>query len=410
MEQVYFYYPSKILGGAELLFCRMAKELACSGEVKPIIIDERGGFLHKFATNENIDVYLLKENMVIENGCVVIPPSHIFELKKNIIVKGNAKILLWSMHPLNLESLHPLFPIIHRLPISIRAYLYKKFFCISTNKLSALTHSINQCRALVFMDETNVNSINTILNKTLEHVLYLPIPVNLPIERKDKKARFSEELTIAWLGRVADFKINSIIKIYHDLCDMTEKKHIKVNFKIIGNGAGLKKAHQVCIDTQYVSIEFVDTISSYELDNYLIKNVDLLIAMGTSCLEGAKLAIPSLLIDILPDNYGRDYKYRWIYETSGYSLGKYIEADEPLVGRTLESILVDSELNIEGRRGQDYVYDNHDIHVISKKLMSYIQSSNFNVNKFNVVLNSQSSILRTLFYVMKKIKRVMYVK
>ena len=44
--------------------------------------------------------------------------------------------------------------------------------------------------------------------------------------------------------------------------------------------------------------------------------------MGTSAIEGARLGIPTILLDYSYKSINGFYKYEFIYEKEGFSLGK----------------------------------------------------------------------------------------
>ena len=74
-----------------------------------------------------------------------------------------------------------------------------------------------------------------------------------------------------------------------------------------------------------ISIELIDYISPGEIENFLLLNeIDILMAMGTSALEGARLGIPTILLDIAYNEVRDGYNYQWINERDGFTLGDVI--------------------------------------------------------------------------------------
>jgi hypothetical protein len=49
-----------------------------------------------------------------------------------------------------------------------------------------------------------------------------------------------------------------------------------------------------------------------------------LFATGTSCLEGAQLGVPSVLVDPSFTVYPDTYRFTWLYERRDYSLGEFV--------------------------------------------------------------------------------------
>ena len=46
--------------------------------------------------------------------------------------------------------------------------------------------------------------------------------------------------------------------------------------------------------------------------------------MGTSALDGARLGVPTIRLDYSFSQVDRDYKYKFLFDTCGYSMGELI--------------------------------------------------------------------------------------
>ena len=53
----------------------------------------------------------------------------------------------------------------------------------------------------------------------------------------------------------------------------------------------------------------------------MLTRYQLCFAMGTSALEAANAGRPTILVDSFNEPFEEDYKYRFLYETKGYTLG-----------------------------------------------------------------------------------------
>lgn len=58
----------------------------------------------------------------------------------------------------------------------------------------------------------------------------------------------------------------------------------------------------------------------------------MLMAMGTSALEGAKLGIPTILLDACYGEVPNGYMFQWLHERSGYTLGEVMNAGHVVTG------------------------------------------------------------------------------
>ena len=115
-----------------------------------------------------------------------------------------------------------------------------------------------------------------------------------------------------------------------------------------------------------------------ELDNFLLREVDLLTAMGTSALEGAKLSIPTLMIDLSYHPVKKGYKYRFLYETINYDLGHFItsadygDKDDTLRTRLLEVI---NNYTSCAEKSYNYFMNNHDLSKISSLFLKKVEAT-----------------------------------
>jgi hypothetical protein len=57
-----------------------------------------------------------------------------------------------------------------------------------------------------------------------------------------------------------------------------------------------------------------------------LSSLDILFAMGTSALEGARLGVPTALLDFSYGPVPADYRYRWLFDAEDFELGRLIDA------------------------------------------------------------------------------------
>lgn len=414
MINVYFYYPSKCLGGAELLFYRLAKELKSGGVVNPIIIDYENGYLHSHLKDTNIDVVCCDsiKKPLIDGGVLILPPSHLLDMDRDVEIGKNLKVLLWSIHPLNIESLLALFPFLHNKKISKRKIIYSLLSYFNFRNFRVLYEKLLEYNALAFMDKANFKSVN-FLTASNRAPTYIPIPVDMAVLNHaitdEKDIDKNHVFSVGWVGRLSNFKLKSVEKIYKDLVEITNTHCMRVDFYIVGNGDGFHQTQKICVSTPYLNIKFMGPIPADELDKFIIENIDLMIAMGTSCLDSAKLAKPSLLIDVFPKEIPDIYHYKWLYETEGFTLGEYIENDVA-TGHRLVDIIVNTDLQEQGSRCQEYVYQHHNISRIADSLISYCRQSLLDSVEFYRLIRMYKSPLVSFMQKIKHIKRERYGK
>ena len=74
-----------------------------------------------------------------------------------------------------------------------------------------------------------------------------------------------------------------------------------------------------------VDVKFIDHIEPSKIREFLEKETDLLVATGTSALSGARLGVPTILLDFSYKPVPKGYKYRWISDRDGSTLGDMID-------------------------------------------------------------------------------------
>lgn len=151
----------------------------------------------------------------------------------------------------------------------------------------------------------------------------IPIAIKIP----DKKFEFNKNTTSAlrlcWIGRVSkDFKVIPIKHLIYDAEEYAKNFNKEIELTIVGGGDGLFEIKKVAAN-RAITIKFIDSIDYSEIGNYLNTHVDILIAMGTSALDGAKYGCPSVIIRPVKPSNKEIVDYRWVYESKGYSLGEY---------------------------------------------------------------------------------------
>ena len=178
-------------------------------------------------------------------------------------------------------------------------------------------------------------------------------------------------ITIMWLGRVEGFKINSIILIYKEIL-AAAKAGNKISFVVVGDGGDLDLLKEKVVTTPMVKVEYMGEVVGDELEYLLISQCDILIAMGTSALEGAKLGVKTLLVDVFLGFVPDMYNFKWLYETEEYSLGRILYRDDNSlleIGCSLSSIIAGDGWGDVSVKCKDYVNRNHTIPLSAELLL-----------------------------------------
>ncbi len=350
-----FMYPSHRIGGAQLLFIRLAIELSKYDNILVNVVDYTGGYLESQLNNYNkikilpyIDGYV----EISKETVLITPLSNFADLTH--LIKGDfskIKVLLWSIHPSNLDFI---------FNANGRKWLRNKLQV--KNFLKTLSDSGN----ILSMDEANFSAVKKVigLNKQSE---YLQIPLEIKDYRSDTKNQ-SDKINIAWLGRISTDKVFSVIKIIDEIKSLGDND--KILFHIIGTGEKLDQL-ETYFKKSRINYVLVGILVDNDLSFYMNKHIQLGVAMGTSCMEFALRKIPVFLIDYSEEKFPNKIKYNWLFETQNYTLGSHVN-ESTNRNHTFVDLLNQYENNSTiGDQCYEYVKNNHDIKKVAIKLISH---------------------------------------
>jgi len=374
---IVFFYPSRVVGGAEFLFSRLTEYL--SQEHNCYIVDYSDGIYRKINPTLSEENYITYEEQLTlpEESHIVSYPSEINRLQKCLKNNKNvSNLLLWSVHPDNFENTIPFKRVNKKLMQQICYPCIKEsiYTLLDNNALVFMDGGINERYEMLYgCDKERLNADN-----------YLPIPIVMQEEADEANLEVTDNthINICWLGRLSEEKTYPLLKVIEDL-NMIE--NIKINFDIIGEGSQEYMLDSLEI-SKHITSRKLGTIVD-DLDRQL-KKYDLLFAMGTSMLEGGRLKIPTILVDGSYTKMSKNYKYKWIFDTKDFVLGsfeisKYTKNNKLTMFDIIEAIKDKTKSKEIAYMCYDYVKQNHAIENISQQLVSYIQNSTLDLSTFN---------------------------
>lgn len=417
IKSITFLFPSTIAGGIEFLFIRLAKYLLKNTQIKIYYIDYKDGFAKKILSDSNVEFIEFSEDSKINidfETCIILPTNQLLFPITHLNAPEKTKLLFWSLQAYDLFWIMPGFRhfTIHVKPKREQARRFLKI--VSSQKFSLLQKTIaflHQNKGFVDMDSTSFDTNNYCLSLNLDKKNYLPVSAKEVSCKPNYNLIHKDIINIAWLGRLVDFKVNPLIKIIQDANAYSDKYNKKIKIHIIGTGnqENLVKKTKT---SDNVELIFLGTIIEDELNNYLIDKTDVLFAMGTSCLEGAKLNVPSVLMDSSYCPIGKQYKYKWLFESFEYTLGE--EAEEAIANKhpfesIIEQIYVENKKEFIGKECYEYFIENHSVKATADKLLNYLQNDDLTYEKF---INSDASTLckslKQRSKINKSIRKILY--
>lgn len=363
--------------------------------------DYTDGYMVSHNKNAKVHELRLAEHRPLnipEDSVIVfqtLPPWYISD---ELEMPDDTKILFWNLHPYNLlmyfKQKRKDQPFYYRIGSPYVQYLMKKFLSV------LLQHD-----GIVFMDGENRKSAETILHKRIESPHYVPVAADSP-----NKVLFHYNSSFAWLGRLADFKVSILAETIARVSEYSTKEKHQIMFYVFGDGPDRKLIEQLAnkFENDYFKLIFRGEIGYAEIERCLSSTASLLFAMGASALEGARIGIPTVLLDFSYQALKKTYKYNYIFETKDYTLGKEIDGLGYEEGsRSMHDVI--NELRNEDRyqeissRCYQYYREHHDVNVVSQKLIEAIDRCNL---RYVDIKSLRYNIIMKTFRVITKSKQM----
>ena len=409
-KTIYFVFPYRGVGGVSVLFLRLAHALARSHQYSCVLVDYSDGYMATRAIPELVAVanYSDDSKTYIRGDSIVIFQSMTpWSIFSGLSIADDVPVLFWNCHPSNLVASLPGFrksdfPYSGALsPLS--ALVLQPFRA----RLTRFVKHLLDNNALVFMDHENVKSTEESVDFVIDKPVFIPIPAARKKIRKFVAREDGGTLHFCWIGRIVDFKYFILKRLLEDLSTLAGYSSIEFKVTIVGDGSHLPHLKAYCNKIDTYNVNFLAHLEESSLDDLLVNDVDILFAMGTSALEGAKYGVPTILLDIAYSDVPATYVYRWLYSRDGSTLGDTLRSfnDEGCSYQSLK-LLVDTFLDEEeviSQRTYAYFEKNHSMEEISVRLLDALDKSRCLWGG----LRSNGLLSRSLIYsLFKKIKRI----
>lgn len=365
---VVFFFDNPKMGGGPGLILHLAEYLVRQGEEVKLAMHPQSpvsqklssqGLAHTFISIK--DIAAGKDVDIDERDVVVV--FHLSTILRKLMRK-NPRIVFYNIFPDHI--------------LKVNDY---KFGLEFSRKTKLLIQKMVTHHALFFMDSEGVNALWEKYSLKLDSPLYLPIPIPDfgPIRYQEQPFPKTEGvLTLTYVGRAEKWKIYPLQKALEDINTASKFKGYRVI--IVTDDASSFQSILKVPAGMPLQIEYRQNVFGEPLEDLLLEHADLHIAMGVACIDGAKLGIPSLLVDPCLEQLPQQYRYRWLYESTGFSLGRLIDANSrDFPGSEMETLL-DSLMQREYRvevssRGYQYVYRNHRLSECGKKFFDAVRHS-----------------------------------
>lgn len=321
MPRIVFCYPSRIIGGAELLFLRLYRYLKEQGVNVRLVEYRNSGVYRRLGISEEhlVEVESIFRLGNIDCDTFVTTPNLSFDGLYGLNLPAAAKLVFWSLHPLNCLPILP-FGFYKRAPTEslMRRLIDVSVLAAQYSFARRLFSLADQREGLYFMDAENWRMAERGLRMRLVD-RFIPIPVDevAPAPLKRDRPRVDAPISIFWVGRLVDFKIGALVRLIQDLEQRAKQSSRRIVLHVVGSGA------EVPCDAEMLSVRFRGDLPPAELKRVLASECDVLFAMGTSALEGAALGIATVLVMPTYQPIGRPRQYLPLFNTKDFDLGSF---------------------------------------------------------------------------------------
>tara|TARA_X000000950_G_scaffold275453_1_gene361866 strand:- start:18254 stop:19498 length:1245 start_codon:yes stop_codon:yes gene_type:complete len=379
IKKIFFFFPYRGYGGVPVVFLNLAKYLSRlpSEELDIIVVDYADGYMASNLDGEKIDLLVYSKDIKIrfsDDGVVIFQSLPLWMLPKNLVFSANCHLFFWNLHPLNL------LPYIQKIDQYHLGFLkkwvlkyLKNFLMLQEIKTIRL---FSDYKSITFMDSFNYYQTCELQN--VEYKTFLPLPVELKAEICGIDLQLNDPgiLSLAWIGRIVDFKYHILIHLLDRLSLLQKTLHLTINFYVVGNGPMLGILKKKCSSLN-MHVNFIDSVSRDNLSEFL-KNIDLGFAMGMSALDFANHGVPTVSLDYSYKAVKHNYRFKWLNERKEFNLAEEITtADVDVATDSLEKI-IHSVINGKPMRAiesMEYVMNNHSLSGVSDQFLNLIYAS-----------------------------------
>lgn len=406
-NSICFYFPYHEDSGVPVLFYRMANAVAQKRpDISVSVIDfENGAMARNLLSLPNIHLIVFEKNKKVspsKDSVLVMQTFVPYYWPDELDLGSDQKIFFWNLHPQNLiPSLLPI-PFLRELPMNnFGVYRFcSKFYKTLFSNLRAYVQLLQDKEALYFMDKSNLDFSAKYLFTNIETKQFLPVPaVSSSVE-----LNFNEEKTlkniinVGWVGRLCDFKSYILVYTINKLSDISHRfDSKKFVYHIVGDGPFLDYIKNKIKLSENISVIFHGSVPHDKLDNFINDNFDVVTAMGTSALEGAKLAKPTILLDFTFKKIEKDYLFREIHDTVGFDLahvitGKDYENGNDTLFEIINGIVLN--YNLHAQKAFEYYENNHSIEKVQELFVKKALNTKLSFSMIDASILKKSKLLK----------------
>jgi hypothetical protein len=370
-----FYFPYHGVGGVSTLFLRLAE--AIKNDCPVYLADFKDGYMAKNIP-DGVELININDNPSFPVDSVFVFQSFIpWRFPFLSQVSHDSKILFWGLHPQNFDP--QIFNELHRNVII--SFIAKGLNTVSLwrrRKLVKVVRYLQNRNAVVFMGRENVAATERYLKFAISFPQFLPVPIPAANLFK-KKPGFPKTIDCAWVGRICDFKYRILEHIIYRLSSAAETVG-SIRMTIVGDGDYrnyIENTASLC-ETGNFTVVFKGELTLSAIPAFLVEKVDILFAMGTSALEGARVGVPVFLTDFSYAKIIQNYRFKHFFDNSEYCLGEEITETHYENRSSLEASLLEviGDYQKYSTLSYEYWIAHFSIEFSRQNLLKYIDETN----------------------------------
>lgn len=301
-----------------------------------------------------VDINSLNKTTGGKMDLVLLPTSEMYRLPSLWAMDIEiGSTIIWAMGSRAFQG-----AFINQMNASLAYKLVTLPIRLLVNKLLA---TLIEDKQVIFTDEVGMHADMQYLKRMPNFITELIIPIAIDVDRFPKIKVFEEQpKKIMWLGRIdQDFKALPLIKVIKDITDLHNRKILKgeIEFVIIGSGDGNHLVQQEIDNNFTLTFSWIKNVGLADLPSHMTAKIDVLFAMGTSALEGARLGLPTVIVQPFSHAIQEPkFAYRWIHQTKGHSLGEFpwVYCEPPQPKCDFESLWSMGTLSEHGKSSFDF--------------------------------------------------------
>ena len=384
MPELYFCFPSKQAGGMSLLFMRIAEYLSTTNKAQTYLIDYEDGFMSS-NRNKALTNFLAysheKPICVPDDGILILQAMTPWSIYPHLQIGPNVKIIFWNCYPFGLVPILPGVRTLMKSNAMVAILILNTILYSYKRKMRDFTSLLMRLNGIIFQDTAGLEITQGYLKMQLDGARFLNIPA-LPADKikssSQQRIVSKKIIKVTWVGRIVDMKYFILQYTLAKLNKIQRELDLTIVVTIVGQGDFLDKLKKDCLELKNLSFNFIEHLSPIDLDQFLLDETDILLAMGTSSLEGAKLGIPTLLLDVCYKKIDDGYVYTWLHERKNAPIGEILNFNNLKKGNITLKIKINEAITDYEKISKlelSHFKKNHSLSSISQSLLIYANES-----------------------------------